>query len=173
MSRPGTSSSYKAPNTDVTIELDPQHDGSVVRKAFLIESILNLFSIPLITNTRTVLSYALRNPAHINPASIFFSRLFGGLIVGGLTSALWAGLPNTITGIESRKIVYITLGMGEVLLIPIIALEAMKGGGADAALTVRGCLATIACLLPPLLWRGYVLFVRPEMMGRYREVKQD
>jgi hypothetical protein len=165
---------HKSPNTNVTIELDAQHDGSTIRKAFLFESILNLFSIPLLSNTRTVLSYVLRNPAHINATSILFARLFGGIIVGGLTSALWAGLPNTKTGIESRKVVYITLGMGEVLLIPIIALEAMRGSsGKDTALTVRGCVATIVCLLLPLLWRAYVLFVRPDMMGRYREVKQD
>ncbi|KAJ9652370.1 hypothetical protein H2198_008374 [Neophaeococcomyces mojaviensis] len=165
--------SFKSPNTNVAIELDPQNDGSIVRKAFLIESILNLTSIPLITNTHIVLSYVLDNPAYINPASILFARLFGGIIVGGLTSALWAGLPNTKTGIESRKVVYLMLGMGEVLLIPILAVEATKGGSKDAALSVRACVATIACLLPPLLWRAFVLFVRPEMMGKYREVKRE
>jgi len=48
----------------------------------------------------------------------------------------------------------------------------MKGGGGDAALTVRGCAVAMASLLPLLVWRGYVLFVRPELMGRYREVKR-
>ncbi|KAJ9610564.1 hypothetical protein H2200_005341 [Cladophialophora chaetospira] len=165
---------YKSPGTEITIELDPQHDGNIIRKAFLAESVLNLFTIPLITNTRTILSYLLANPSQINSTSIFFARLFGGLIVGGLTSALWAGLPNTKTGIESRKVVYITLGMGEVFLLPILALEAAKAAsGEEAALSVLGCGATIACLLPPLLWRAYVLFVKPELMGRYREVKRD
>jgi hypothetical protein len=162
---------YKTPDSNTSVELDPQNTGSVVRKAFLIESILNLFSIPLITNTSTVLSYVLNHPSHINPSTILFTRLFGGIIVGGLTSALWAGLPNTRSAMESRKTVYITLGMGEVLLIPILAMEATKGGNKDAALSVKACVATIFALLPPLLWRVYVLYVKPEMMGRYRESK--
>ena len=164
-------SSDKSPIPNAAIELDPQNNGSIVRKAFLVESIFNLLSFPLITNTSTVLSYLLNNPAHINPSLILFARLFGGIVVGGLTSALWAGLSNTKSGIESRKVVYLVLGMGEVLLIPILAMEATEGGSKDAALSVKACMAMIACLAPPLLWRAYVLFIKPEMMGRYRELK--
>jgi len=127
----------KYPITNATIELDPQNNGSIVCKAFLVETISNLFSFPLIINASTVLSYLLNDPAHINHSLTLFARLFDGIVVGGLTSALWARLPNTKTGMESRKVVYLMLGKGEVLLIPIPAMKATRGGRKDAANRAR------------------------------------
>ena len=162
--------SSKSPNTNPNVELD---GGATVRKAFLVEAILNLFTIPLLTNTRTTLSFLLNDPAHINPSTILFARLFGGVVVGGLTSALLAGYANTRNGIESRRVVYLMLGLGEVMLIPVLGIEATKGGSRDAAVNVKVAVASVMCLAPPLFWRIYVLFVRPDMLGRYREARKD
>jgi hypothetical protein len=154
-----------------TIQLDPIHNGSTIRKAFLAEALLNLFTIPLLTHPRPILSLLLNNPAHINSSTVLFARLFGALVVGGLTPALFAGLPNTRTGISSRPTVYVLLGMGEVGMIPFLLQQALGGGG--RALGQGVAWATLGCLVPPLLWRIYVLFVRPDLMGRYREVNKD
>jgi hypothetical protein len=62
------------------------------------------------------------------------------------------------------------LGLGEALLIPMLALEAAKGGR-DAALSTTVAVGSIGMLLPPLLWRCYVLSVRPDLLGRYREAE--
>jgi hypothetical protein len=164
------SSSTKSPAANPSITPDPQQNGSTIRKAFLAEAIANLFTIPLITNTRWTLSLLLSNPARdINPTSVLFARLFGGLVVGGLTSALLAGATNTRNGIESRRPTYLLLGVGEALLIPILVLELLEGGGSGAAISKNVAGASIACLLPPLLWRLYVIFVRPDLLGRYTE----
>jgi hypothetical protein len=163
----------KSPASNPPIRPSPSHDGSVIRKAFLAEAFANLFTIPLITNTRWTLGLLLKHPSHINPTSILFARLFGGIIVGGLTSALLAGYSNTRNGIESRRIVYLLLGMGEALLIPMLVLEALKNGGRDAALSVKVAVGSIVCLLPPLVWRLYVLGIKPELLGRYTEVDSD
>jgi hypothetical protein len=163
-------SSYKSPADNPAIVPDPNHTGSTIRKAFLLEAVANLFTIPLVTNTRFVLSFLLLHPSDINPASILFARLFGGIIVGGLTSALLAGATNTRNGIESRRPTYLMLGLGEALLIPMLALEAAKGGR-DAALSTTVAVGSIGMLLPPLLWRCYVLSVRPDLLGRYREAE--
>ena len=162
-------SSYKSPASNPKIIPDPNQNGSIIRKAFVLEAIANLFTIPLITNTRFILSFLLLHPSDINPASILFARLFGGIIVGGLTSALLTGATNTRNGIESRRPTYLLLGVGEALLIPILALEAAKDGR-DAALSTKAALGSIGLLLPPLLWRCYVLFVRPDFLGRYKNI---
>jgi len=161
-------SASKSPATNPPISPDPSVDGSTIRKAFLAEATANLASIPLITNTSSVLSFILKNPSDINPSTILFTRLFGGIVVGGLTSALLAGYSNTRNGIESRRVVYLMLGVGEALLIPVLVNEMLKDGR-DAAITKKVAGSVIGMLLPPLLWRLYVLVVRPDLLGRYTE----
>jgi hypothetical protein len=168
-----TMSTSKSPAANPSITPDPVQDGSTIRKAFVLEAIANLFTIPLVTNTRFVLSFLLLHPSDINASSILFARLFGGLVVGGLTTALLAGATNTRNGIESRRPTYMLLGIGEACLLPILAIEASKGSGRDAALSVKVAVACMGMLAPPLLWRLYVLCVRPDLLGRYTESKED
>ena len=61
------------------------------------------------------------------------------------------------------------LGLGEALLIPMIVLDLIEGGGPNAALSKKVAAASVACLVPPLFWRLYVLFVRPDLLGQYTE----
>ncbi|KAF2131318.1 hypothetical protein P153DRAFT_416227 [Dothidotthia symphoricarpi CBS 119687] len=162
--------STKSPATNPTITPDPKNTGSTIRKAFLTEAIANLFTIPLITNTHLVLSFLLAHPARdTTPSTVLFARLFGGIVVGGLTSALLSGYSNTRNGIESRRPTYLMLGIGEAMLIPILVLEALKGGAAGAALTPRVAWGSVGLLAPPLVWRLYVLLVRPDLLGRYTD----
>ncbi|KZM28589.1 uncharacterized protein EKO05_0001433 [Ascochyta rabiei] len=161
----------KSPAANPNIKPDPNVNGSVIRKAFLAEAIANLFTVPLVTNTSWVLSLILNHPSDINPSSVLFARLFGGIIIGGLTSALLAGYTNTRNGIESRRPTYLLLGVGETLLIPILVNEMLKDGGRDAAISKKVAGVSIGMLLPPLLWRLYVLGVRPDLLGRYTEKK--
>jgi hypothetical protein len=166
-------SASKSPAANPNITPDPSQNGSTIRKAFVLEAAANLFTIPLITNTRFVLSFLLLHPSHINPSSILFARLFGGIVVGGLTSALLAGATDTRNGIESRRPTYLLLGLGEACLLPILAIEAGKGGSADAALSVKVAVVCMGMLAPPLLWRLFVLFVRPDLLGKYTETRED
>lgn len=159
----------KFPASNPAITPDSHENGSTIRKAFVLEAVANLFTIPLITNTRWVLSFLLLHPSHINPSSILFARLFGGLVVGGLTTALLAGATNTRNGIESRRPTYLLLGIGEACLLPILAIEAAKGSGRDAALSVKVAVGCMGMLAPPLLWRLYVLCVRPDLLGKYSD----
>lgn len=92
-------------------------------------------------------------------------------MIGGLTSALLAGYTNTRNGIESRRPTYLLLGVGEALLIPLLVNEMLKDGGRDAAISKKVAGVSIGMLLPPLLWRIYVIGVRPDLLGRYTEKK--
>ncbi|KAF1840708.1 uncharacterized protein K460DRAFT_420590 [Cucurbitaria berberidis CBS 394.84] len=111
------SSQSKSPAANPNVISDSNYTGSVVRKAFLAEALANLFTIPLITNTRFTLSLLLNNPSDINPFYL------------------------------------------------------SKNGGRDAALSKNVAMGSIACLVPPLMWRLYVLLVKPELLGRYNEEK--
>jgi hypothetical protein len=51
--------------------------------------------------------------------------------------------------------------------------EVMKGGRGSAVLGYWTGLMGVFSVTPPLLWRIWVLFVKPEMLGRYREVKGE
>ena len=59
------------------------------------------------------------------------------------------------------------LGMGEALLIPMLVLELVGGG--EHAISGKVAGASIGFLVPPLLWRLYVLLVRPDLLGRYTD----
>lgn len=61
------------------------------------------------------------------------------------------------------------LGLGEAALIPMLVLELIEGGGPGAALSKKVAGASVACLAPLLLWRLFVIFVRPGLLGRYTE----
>lgn len=164
--------SYKPASANIPIEVDPKHDGDVVRKAFLIEGCLNLGTLPLITHPRLILPYLLNHPHHVNATTVFFARLFAIVIVGALSPGLFAGARNTRNAIESRSIVYMILGGAEVLLIPFLANEVLKRNRPDAVLGHRTALIAVFSITPPLLWRIFVLFARPDLLGRYRETRE-
>lgn len=164
--------SYKSPSLSTAAQADPANSGLAVRRAFLIESFFNFLSFPLITNPRFCLSLLLNHPSQINPATIFWTRLFGGLVVGCFAPILLMGYPNTRTAIEIRRPVYIMLGLGEMTIIPLLLNEFFKGGKGDAALTPLGAAGAVLTLATPFVWRLYTLFVRPEMLGKYKEVKR-
>lgn len=168
---------YKSPTSNPMVQLDPHHTGATIRIAFLLESILNLFTLPLIFSPRPILSYLLLNfdPTKNSPennASVFFAQCFGGLVVGALTPALWSGLPNTKSSIESRRSTYILLAGGEILLIPLLISQAFKNGDVERRAAISPLVAVLAmgALVPPLVWRGYVLLGRPELLGKYRDL---
>lgn len=153
-----------------TVELDPLAPGTAVRRAFALEALLNLFTLPLIFYPKATLSPLVNDPSAITPTAELLARLFGGLVVGALTPALLLGLPNTRQAIESRRTVYVMLGCGEAALIPVLIWHALDGWE-RGSLTFAACWASVGCLIPPLAWRLYVLS-KPEMLGRYREVNK-
>lgn len=161
---------YITPFMSSTVELDPLAPGTAVRRAFALEALLNLFTLPLIFYPKATLSPLVNDPSAITPTAELLARLFGGLVVGALTPALLLGLPNTRQAIESRRTVYVLLGCGEAALIPVLLWHALEGWE-RGSLTFGACWASIGCLIPPLAWRLYVLS-KPEMFGRYREVNK-
>lgn len=162
---------YKEASRDVPIEMDPRHDGEYVRKAFLIEGCLNLGTIPIITHPRFVLPYLLNRPGDVNSSTVFFARLFGIIVVAALSPGLFIGARRSSNAIESRCIVYIILGGAELLMVPMLLNEARLGSSRSAVLGRTTAIIGAISMAIPLVWRLYVLFIRPDLLGRYREVK--
>ncbi|KAH7085849.1 hypothetical protein BKA63DRAFT_27817 [Paraphoma chrysanthemicola] len=165
-----STSPTKSPASNPPIIPDPNNDGKIIRRAFLIEATLNLFTLPLLTHPRLILSHILLRPSSITPSTILFARFFAGIVVFGLTSSLLFGARNTRNGIESRRPTYLLLGLGEAAMLPVLGMEVAKRGGVDAALSVRAAVVSMAMLAPGLVWRVYVCGWRTEWLGRYREV---
>ena len=55
------------------------------------------------------------------------------------------------------------------MLIPILVNEMLKEGGSEAAVSRKFAGISTGILLSLLVWRFYVLVVRPDLLGRYRE----
>lgn len=62
------------------------------------------------------------------------------------------------------------LGGGEAVLIPVLVAHALGVAGVEGAFGVLATWGAVGCLVPPVLWRAYALFVRPELFGRYKGV---
>jgi hypothetical protein len=155
------------------IQINPEHLGPAVRRAFLAEAIFHICTIPLVTHTRQYLSLFFLRPSDITPAVLFFARVFAGLILFGMTPALLYGVPNTAKAIASRRATYVMLAGTEVYLIPLLLVELSRGGTLKkgAVFSMGTTAGLMSLLVTPFLFRLYVLFVKPDMMGRLEEVK--
>ena len=162
-------SSTRSPTVIPGINSDPKTNSPTIRKAFLAEAIANLSMVPLVTNTSWVLSLILNHPSDVSPSSILFARLFGATIIGVLTTALLTGYRNTRSGIESRRSTYLMLGIGETMLIPILVNEMLKDSVSQAAVSKKVAEIGTGVLILLLVWRLYILIMRPDLLGRYRE----
>ena len=164
--------------------IDPSASSRLIQRAFLIEAILNLCSFPIITHTRSVLSFVLLHPSDVNASTVLFARLFGAVVIGGLTPPLLLGARDTREAVESRSRTYTLLGLGEVLMIPLLAQQALMEDGAlekavgsglvggDKALSTKAAVLAMGMLLPPLLFRVWAMFIRPGGLGSVAREKK-
>ena len=154
---------------------------SIIQIAFLLESALNVPGIIALTfypvQTLSFLAVSPPFTPSLTPIGELFAR-FCGLLFAGLTPQLLLAVPNTPSRVEKRKLVYVTLGAGEVFLIPLFIWEAYRasdveklarGGGFSriAALVFAGNLMML------LLWRVWVWEFRPEWFDGSEEEKSE
>lgn len=158
--------------TSPIVEMDPTAPGTFIRRAMFIEGCLNIFGgVSMLMMPSTILSWMVSSPkGEITPTATALIQWLGALVLG-LTQQLFLAIPNTRGAVESRPMVYYTLGAGELALIPLFVWQAL--GPEDASgITRRALMVAIGALVPPLLLRGYVLFVRPSLLGRYKDISK-
>jgi len=157
--------------TSSAVEIDPTSPGTVIRYAMAFEAGLNIFGATImLTYPSQILSYMVNKPSANTAASAQLLQWLGAL-TAGLAVPLLCALPNTREAIESRRTVYYTLGAGEGFLIPLFLWQA---SAADTGLSPTALGICAAVLFPTMVWRGLVLFGKPEWLGRGSDVnKQD
>lgn len=147
----------------------PKHDpATTVRRAFLGEALFHMVTIPLLSHPKEYMGLFILRPEEITLTTIFFIRIFAGLIIFGMTPALLHGLPLTDWAIHSRRATYTMLAGTEVFLIPLLIAELLKEGDVKngAVLSPQVTLGLMTLLVVPFSFRIYALYVKPEMMGR-------
>jgi len=153
------------------VELDPSADGTVMRYALVTEAAFNIIGATgMMLYPSEFLSLMVTNQSQVTAASASLMQWLGGLVYG-LTVPLLLCLPNTRTAIESRPTVYHTLLAGEGVLIPLLMYQA--SASPSFGLTWKALFVCSLNMAGPCLWRLFVLFRRPELMGRYRDVRKD
>jgi hypothetical protein len=151
------------------VEIDPSAPGTFARYAYPIEGSLNIFgATAMLLYPSSLLSCLVASPSYNTPAAGALLQWIGALTVG-LTPQLFLAWPNTRGALESRRMVYYTLGAGEVALVGLFLWQGFKDGRVEMGLSNKGLMVCAGNLIGPLIMRAYVLFWRPELLGRYRE----
>lgn len=150
--------------------IDPQASGKPVRIALVIEAVATLLSgFAVIVRPHLLVSH-LTDTSNITPLSLLLTQVVGvlSLVFGALCTL---AVPNTPHAVASRKPLYWVLGLGElgvlILLVWHLALydDAMLPSQMPA--TRQGLYKGIQQMGPMIVWRAFVVFVRPQWFGRW------
>lgn len=169
-----------------TIHVDPTAPGTLIRRLMFLEGTLNLLgAVPLLLfPTHLLQNYFCASAADATASAATLLQWIGALFIG-MTPQLFLALPNSRYAIESRRTVYWTLGAGEAALVPLLLWQAAKSAAATGpvlemvsekagfgvqGLSTKVLIGMAVMLGMPMVGRAYVLFWRPELFGRYKEV---
>ncbi|MCJ1294291.1 hypothetical protein MMC34_005849 [Xylographa carneopallida] len=164
-----SSSKYVSPSlASIPVQIDPSAAGTTIRWALAAEAGINaLTSAFMIFKPSTLLQMISVSSSSPDPVAAAMLQWLGGLTLA-LIAPLLLAFPNTKSGIESRPVVYATLLSMEVALLPLITWQAMTGH----TLSSKSLVNVAATFIGPILWRLWILWYRPELMGRYTEDKK-
>jgi hypothetical protein len=150
------------------VEVDPSAPGTVVRVALLIESLGNIpFAVACLAYPRQFMAYFVVNPSDITPVSVSFLQLVGTSTIM-LTFLMWAVIPNTRSGIESRRPVYYALLAAETMMLSLWYYQGWVLGEEGSGLQKDGLTKAMTNIVPLVIFRGVSLFLKPQWFGRYR-----
>jgi len=158
-----------ASNTSKPMIASPNAPGRAIKTAFLAEATLNLFGgLGMVLKPQWFLTKMRSDGSRAPPPGPALFQWLGGMTIA-LSLPLFLGSRDTKDAVYSRRLLYYLLGAGE--MVPILVMMwQLTLPETERGLSVRGVLASVACLAPSLVWRGYCLFWREDMFGRYREV---
>ncbi|KAJ9648040.1 hypothetical protein H2199_001817 [Coniosporium tulheliwenetii] len=135
--------------TSTPIIPDPAAPGTIMRYALGIEAAINLLGCAgMLFFPSRFLNLLASKPSEITATATTVTQWLGALGYI-LTVPMLLAIPNTRRGIESRT---------------------TAGRVGDEQ---EGLLLGMGSMLPHLPWRAWVLFRRPEWIGRYREERKE
>ena len=111
---------------------------------------------------------SLLNPPSAPPAAMYLFQWLAA-ITYGLTPPLLVALPGQRGAKDKRWTAYITLCAIDSVLIPVMLWQALMLESDDGGLTRQALLGCAGGLMPFLVWRVWVLALKPEMLGKSGE----
>lgn len=142
-----------------------------MRIALVIEAALNfLAATVMFLSPSTVLGYLATSssPTLVTPLSSTVIQIIAGIFMS-IAVPLLLAVPNTRQGIELRGPVYIFLFATEVCLVSGLAYIAIFRSEKETGVRVQALWGLVGNLIPPLVFRLFVLGVKPHWIGRYRD----
>lgn len=138
---------------------------SIFRTLLLAESAANIGSIiPALFAPELALSYLVRGPSQITPATKSLMQLFGGFVVLATAPLLLSYLEERQSVeqvIAKRRLTYAVMGISELAIGSITLAQYMQG---NSGLTDQALLMATGAMAVFTAMRGYFLFVRPELI---------
>lgn len=167
----------KRTGTDVKVSMgiDPSAPGTIVRIVLAAESAYNIFlAIPMIFDAKEALGRMYLSDgksAAPHAASIF--QLFG-ISLAAMTVPMVLAIPNKPGAVETRRTTYQMLASFETLALPLSFWQAWVAGEAGSGLNPSKVIWGLGLGMGVALgFRAWVLFVKPEWMGKYRAKRVD
>jgi hypothetical protein len=153
--------------SDSAIDVDPQNPGTVVRAELALESIANVpFAILALFYPRSILSHLMVAPTStITPAAEGLLQFIGTatVMVSVLLALAW---PNTRSGMDLRRPIYLGVVAGELGMLVIFAGWLVRGEELSG-FTRDGAVMSLLAMGPLALFRLFVIVVKPEWFGKY------
>lgn len=151
------------------ITIDPSAQGHQIRLALVVESALNIFfSLYILLYPSHALYHLSYSPRYVNPLSSSLLHILA-IMVWTITVPLLLAIPNTRQGIESRVPAYLTLGTSEVFLLGMLGWLGFVKGEGETGVSDRAVAILASNITGALAWRVFVLWVKPEWVGRYKD----
>lgn len=159
----------------VSMEIDPSAPGTIIRIILAAESAFNVFlAIPMIFDAKEALGRMYLSDgksAAPHAASIF--QLFG-ISLAAMTVPMVLAIPNKTGAVEARRITYQMLASFETLALALSFWQASVLGEAGSGLNPSKVIWGLGLGMGlALAFRAWVLFVKPEWMGKYRAKRLD
>ena len=150
------------------VEVDPSAPGTIIRWAFIFESLANLpFAVACFVYTREFMEYFVVDPSNITPVSLSFLQLVGVSTIM-ISVLMWLAIPNTRSGIESRRPTYYMLITAETIMLSLWYYQGWVLGEEASGLKKKGLEMAMMNIVPLVIFRGISLFFMPQWFGRYR-----
>ncbi|CVL07434.1 uncharacterized protein FMAN_14358 [Fusarium mangiferae] len=154
----------------VTMEIDPSASGTIVQVVLAAESTFNiLLAIPMVFNAersfkRMYSSDDLSGAPHAVPMMQLF-----GISLAAMTVPIALGIPNKAGAVETRRITYQTLASFEAMALPLLFWQACPVGEAGSGIYPTKLTWGSGLAMGVMLgFRVFVLFMKPEWMGKYK-----
>jgi hypothetical protein len=150
------------------VEVDKSAPGTVIRGALIFESLANIpFAVACFVYPREFMELFVIDPSNITPVSVSFLQLVGvsTLMISVL---MWLAIPNTLSGIESRRPTYYMLFVAEILMVSLWYYQGWVLGEEASGMKKEGIKKAIMNIVPLVIFRGISLFLMPQWFGRYR-----